>query len=63
MSKETQNIMDQWEREEDQVEKDYANGYISLQERNKHLLEIQRDYRDSARQAAHDAYERELDNW
>lgn len=37
--------MDPWDREEEQVEKDYEAGYITAQERNKILMDIQRDYR------------------
>ena len=55
--------MDQWEREEEQVERDYEAGLISSTERNKLLMDIQRDYRNAAQEAAWEAHERELERW
>lgn len=55
--------MTQWEREEDQLDRDLAEGLVTPEEHRKQLRELQQDYRDSARGAAEDAYERELDRW
>lgn len=52
-----------YEREEESIQRRYANGEITNAEMWAELRELQRDYRDSAREAAQGAYERELDNW
>jgi hypothetical protein len=53
----------QLEREEEQLGKEYALGRISQREYNEAMRELHRDYAESARESASDAYERELDNW
>jgi hypothetical protein len=53
----------QYEREENDIQERYARGEISNEEMWKELQELQRDYRDAAREAAQAAYERELEQW
>ena len=53
----------QLERLEDQLHDDYEKGRITRQEFEEELRQLHRDYREAAREAAHEAYERELDRW
>jgi hypothetical protein len=55
--------MDAFEREEMILEQDLNAGNISIGEFNNEMRSIQRDYINSARESAQDAYERELDRW
>jgi hypothetical protein len=55
--------MNQWEREEEQIEKDYADGLITNKEYREMMSELQRSWRAAAEDAAQDAYEREMCNW
>ena len=55
--------MNQFDREEDQIEQDYENGVITAKERNQYLRDLQREYRDAAHEAAQEAYEREVERW
>ena len=59
--------MNQYEREEEQLERDLAEGRISSAEYSRQLREMQRDYRDEARGAADEAAERayqdEIGRW
>ena len=55
--------MNAWEREEEQLERDLREGNISQRDYNIAMREIQRDYREAARESAHEAYEHELGNW
>ena len=50
--------MTQYEREEEQLERDLADGLISLAEFNKQVRDMQRDMRDEARSCAEEAAER-----
>lgn len=50
--------MNQYEREEEQLERDLREGLISQAEYNKQLRDMQRDYRDEMRGLAEDAAER-----
>ena len=53
----------QFDREEDDIQKRYAAGDITLVQYNKEMLDLQRDYQGAAEEAALDAYERERANW
>ena len=53
----------QYAREEEDIQQRYERGEIGNAEMWKELKELQRDYRDSAQEAAREAYERELDRW
>lgn len=53
----------QYEREEDQIERDYEMGFIGIKERNERIRDLERSYREDAECAAHEAYEREMENW
>lgn len=55
--------MNQLEREERQIEDDFAHGLISQAEYNAAMHDLQREYRAAAEEAAQQAYERELENW
>lgn len=50
--------MTQYEREEEQLERDYQDGLISLAEYNKLLRQMERDYQDEMRGIAEEAAER-----
>jgi hypothetical protein len=50
--------VNQYEREEDQLERDLREGLISQAEYNKQLRDMQRDYADEMRGLAEDAAER-----
>ena len=55
---------DKWlEKEEDALLRDLNNGNITREEYNAELNKLHREYRDMAREAAENAYERELENW
>ena len=53
----------QWEREEDQIDRDYENGLIDLVEYKKQIRDLRNDYMDAAREAAQNAYDREIESW
>lgn len=53
----------QYEREEQQLEDDLSDGRITQAEYNSQMRDLQRDYRESARESAEAAYEQELGNW
>ena len=55
--------MNQFEREEEQLDNDLADGRITRDEHDKELGALQRDYRAAAEEAARDAYEEELTRW
>lgn len=55
--------MNQWEREEEQLERDLADGLISQKEYQQQLRELQRDYRGAAEEAADRAYRDEMERW
>lgn len=55
--------MTQMEREEQYLERQYADGQISYDEYIREMNQLERDYREAAHEAARDAYERELDKW
>ena len=50
--------MNQYEREQEQLERDLADGRISNAEYNKQLREMQRSFHEEAVDAAERAYER-----
>ena len=55
--------MNMYEREEQNLEEMLANEEITLAEYNEQMRELQRDMRDAAQEAAHQAYEDELGRW
>jgi hypothetical protein len=55
--------VNQYDREEEQLQNDYAAGLITLAEYNKQMRELQRDYQAAAEERARDAYEREMERW
>lgn len=55
--------MNQYEREEAQLERELSNGYISVKDYNEQMRDMQRSYREEAMDAAQDAYDNELRNW
>lgn len=50
--------LNQYEREEEQLERDLHEGRITQAEYNKQLRDMQRDYRDEMRGMAEEAAER-----
>jgi hypothetical protein len=56
-------MTDQLEREELALEEQLNNGEIGSLEYNRELQALHREYREAAREAAQDAYDRELDRW
>lgn len=55
--------MNELEREEDFLLEQLRNDEISEQEYNRTLKEIHYQYSSEARNAAEEAYDRELDRW
>lgn len=55
--------MDQYDREEEGLLREYNEDRISLETYNREVRELQRDCRDAAREATQDAYDRELERW
>ena len=55
--------MDMYDREEQDLGEQLESGFISLDEYNKAMRDLQRAYRDEAMQSAEDAYRDELDRW
>lgn len=53
----------QFERQEDDLVESLNRGEITVREFNREMAELNRSWRDAAREAAQDAYERELDRW
>jgi hypothetical protein len=53
----------QIEREEEALERDLDNGVIDHKEYNRQMRELQQDYRESARESAQEAYDREMERW
>ena len=54
--------MTELEREEDQIDRDYASGLISNAEHRKALAEMHREERYEAEDRAQQAYDDEMDN-
>jgi len=55
--------MDAFEREEEYLEEQLANGEITIKEYNREMLELRRDYQAAAEESAQDAYDREMECW
>lgn len=55
--------MDQWAREEDDIAERLASGLITRQQYETEMRELRAAYRESAEDAARDAYDREMENW
>ena len=51
------------EEEEDRLTEEVSNGLISQSEYNKAMRELHQEYREMVREAAQDAYEREMSRW
>ena len=54
---------DQYEREEEALCDAYNAGELTLAQYNEQVRELQREYRAMAREAADEAYDREMDRW
>ncbi len=52
-----------FEKEEQYLEEQLANGEITNAEFNKEMRELQRDYRAAAEEAAQEAYDNEMGCW
>lgn len=50
-----------YERAEEDLERDYAEGRMTLKEFNKAMRDLRMELEDSAAKAAQDAYDREMD--
>ena len=55
--------MNQWDREEESLERAYEEGRIDMEEFNEAMRDLQRDRRYAAHEAAQEAYDNELDRW
>lgn len=53
----------QFEKEEQYLEDQLANGEIDIKEFNREMQELQRDYRAAAQEAAEQAYHDEIERW
>jgi len=55
--------MDQYDREEAALIRDFEEGRITRKELNKALWDLERDYREAARESAQRAYDQEMERW
>jgi hypothetical protein len=55
--------MTPYDQEEAEIQHRLESGEITNAQANQELRELQRDYLAEAREAARDAYERELSRW
>ncbi len=55
--------MNEYEQAEQDIEEQLENGEITQKEYWEQLRALQRDYTESAEEAARDAYDREMDRW
>lgn len=55
--------MSQYDREEEQLERDLADGRITQAEFNKQIRELHQAYREDARASAEQAYDNEMERW
>ena len=53
----------QFDLEVEQLEEDLACGNISLEDYNRQLRTMERDYRAEAQEAAEQAYDNEMERW
>jgi hypothetical protein len=53
----------QFDREEQDIEKRYADGQLTLAEYNAEMRELQLSYQQAAEEAIRDAADRERENW
>ncbi len=53
----------QFDREEEQIERDLADGLIDSAEYNRSMRELRAAYRTACDEACMDAFERERENW
>ncbi len=53
----------QFDREEEDIQRRYANGEITNAQMWEEVRELQRDYKAAADEASMEAYNRERDNW
>lgn len=50
-----------YERAEEELERDYAEGRMTLKEFNKAMRDLRMEMEDASAQAAQEAYDREMD--
>jgi len=55
--------MDQYDREEAALFRDFEEGRITQKELNKALRDLERDYREAAGESARRAYDQEMERW
>ncbi len=53
----------QFDREVEILEQQRDDGTLSREEAERAMRDLQRDYSEDAREAAQDAYDREIDQW
>ena len=53
----------QMQREQECLDRDLANGVIDIKEYNQQMCDMASDYRAAARDAADEAYDREMERW
>lgn len=51
------------ERDQECLDRDLGNGAIDIKEYNQQMRDMEADYRAAARNAADEAYDREMDRW
>lgn len=56
-------IEDEWDRREAEIVRAYEAEEITLAEYNKQLGDLARDFREAAREDAHNAYDRTREGW
>lgn len=55
--------MNEYDREEEHLAEQLNCGEISMEEYNKQMRELQRDYRAAAEDSAREAYDNEMGGW
>ena len=55
--------MDQFDREIEQLDEEFASGRITSAEYTQEMRDMQRDYREQAERSAEDAYHDEMARW
>lgn len=55
--------MDQYDREEEALWRDYEAGRITRKEYDKEMRLLQENYREAARESAQRAYDDEMERW
>ena len=56
-------LRNQFDREMESIERDFENGDMTEKEYRDSIREMERDYREAARESAQEAYYAEYERW